>query len=201
MVNTLWLAGLCRIDLPGHTIRLCDGAFVDFASERYEAADPLLGSIQGFKLTGSGPDKAPAGHLTFVGSTLAGRELLLSPAAQGSRVSMWQAEVDPETNGVIGNPVQLVDGLFDRGVLRGAKGARMIDIEWVSHGERMMVLNEGNGLSSGWHKRNFPNETGFDNAIGTQVTVAWGAPSPPRGVSGASGGLAALPGMFMAQVR
>lgn len=200
-MNTLWLAGLCRIALPGHTILLCDGAFVDFGGERYQASDPLFGSIQAFKLSGSGPDKAPAGNLTFVGSTLAGRELLLSPAAQGSRVSMWQAEVDPETYAVVGNPIQHVDGLLDRGVLRFAKGARMVDIEWVSHGERMMVLNEGNGLSSAWHKRNFPNETGFDNAIGMQVTVAWGAPSPPRGVSGASGGLAALPGMFMAQLR
>lgn len=112
---------------------------------------------------------------------------MVSPGFQTSKLSIWLAEVDEATATVIGTPTILTLAQLDRGVISETMRSREVALEFVSLGERLMTINEGNSLNGTFHKRIFSGELGLDNAIGMGVTVAWGASAPPRGVASVGG--------------
>jgi hypothetical protein len=182
-MERITLCGLIKIELPTHTILISDGGFVNYLGDTYQSEDALFGVISGFEISGTAPDQAPGGKITFLTPNASAAAQLVSPGFQKSKLSIWLAEIDEATATVIGTPTILTLAQLDRGVISETMRSREVALEFVSLGERMMTINEGNSLNGTFHKRLFPGELGLDNAIGMGVTVAWGAASPPRGVS------------------
>jgi hypothetical protein len=188
------LAGLCQIDLPSHTIRLCDGAFVDWGGNRFDSQDATFGTIESVdQVSEAVSDEAPSGKLTMLPPSAASAADLFQPNAQGSPMSFWLAEVNPATGLVVGTPELLFSGFLDNLRLIVGKSRRAVEIEFMSAAERLFWTKEGNVLSSRFHNEVWPGETGLDQATGVQIAVAWGTSSPSRGTisvgsSGSGGG-------------
>jgi hypothetical protein len=189
-VDRITLCGLIKIELPTYTVLICDGGFVNYDGDTYLSADDEFGVISGFEISGTAPDQAPGGKITFLTPSADAAAQLVSPGFQTSKLSIWLAEIDEDTATVIGTPVILTLAQLDRGVISETMRSREVALEFVSLGERLMTINEGNSLNGTFHKRFFSGELGLDNAIGMGVTVAWGASGPTRGVTtgGAGGG-------------
>jgi hypothetical protein len=178
------LTGLLRIELPGHTVRLCDGAFFDFGGERYRARDSVLGvlSAVGDMTEGTGTE-IPALDLTFnpPGPVAIGA-LSAAALARGS-VKFWLAEYDIETGLISGTPELRFLGFVDQPAIRSMGEEYTVSIVAVPELEYMFDRDTGNTLSPSFHKAIFPGETGHDNATGLSVPVAWGVEAPPAQVS------------------
>lgn len=183
------LTGLVKIELPDHTIRLCDGGFVDWGSERFECVDPIFGTIDSVDSLEDGvSDEAPGGRLTFFPASTAAAVQLSSPEFQGSRFRMWLAVLDPMTNAVIPDPDLLFDGELDVTVFNEGLGERSLDMEFVSSAERLFEVQEGARLSDAYHQEIWPGERGLSNITGIKKKVYWGGEAPQSGITRASGG-------------
>lgn len=187
-MDRVTLCGLIKIEFPTYTALICDGGFVNFGGDTYQSADDQFGVISGFEISGTEPDQAPGGKVMFLTPSADAAAQLVAPGFQTSKLSIWLAEIDEDTATVIGTPTILTLAQLDRGVISETMRRREVALEFVSLGERLMTINEGNSLNGTFHKRFFPGELGLDNAIGMGVTVAWGAAAPPRGVSSGGGG-------------
>ena len=178
------LAGLLKLELPGHTVLLCDGGTVFYDDDTYTSEDPLFGTIAALQPISEGVgDEAPAATITFSVQPDANVGDVSNDAMQGARLRMWIAEIDPDTGAVVGTPDQVTDAVIDVPRLRLSKGKRLVDMDFVSSLERLFIVATGNVLSGEFHRRIWPGERGCDNATNVETTFAWGVGSPPRGVS------------------
>lgn len=185
----LMLVVLVRFDLPGHTIRLCDGGFVWFNGEKYTSTDQYFGSIMGIDdVTENSGDQAPGATVVFLPKSSAATAILSNPSYQGSSVRAWLARVDEETGVIAGTPELVADLLLDTTALKLGKNSRRLVMELMAVAERLFSINEGNVLSPRFHKDVWPDETGMDNATGVPLSVAWGVVGPARGTSFSGGG-------------
>src|SRR5438128_8015135 len=92
----IWLSGLCEIDLPGRTIRLCDGGFVNWGGNIFASEDVDFGTIDSVDSVAEAiSDEAPSGKLTMLPPSVADAADLFQPDAQGSPMRFWLAEIDP----------------------------------------------------------------------------------------------------------
>lgn len=191
-MDAVTLAGLVKIELPDATLRICDGAFVIWDAETFEASDEDFGTIGSMEPVDEGVgDEIPALRMTFLPTSTASAAILSQPEYQGCRVRMWIAEVD-ENNEVVGEPSLEFDGQVDSTDLIIGRGTRELEMDIVSAAERLFIINEGNTLSPRFHKLLYPGELGQDNAIGVGVGVAWGTALPAQsygsGYAGSGGG-------------
>jgi hypothetical protein len=181
------LAGLIEIALPGGTVRLTDGGFVDWDGDMFTAEDAVFGAIESVEPVSEGiSDEAPAGRLTLLPPKLAAASDLFRTDAQGSPIRFWMAEVDRATGLLVGDPELMFDGLIDSMSVRSGKDGRQVDIEFMAAAEKLFMIREGNVLSTRFHQLAWPGEKGFDHCTGVQGGVPWGTPDPARGSSGYS---------------
>lgn len=186
-MDRITLCGLIKIEFPEYTLRLCDGGFVNYGGELYQSEDAIFGVISGFEITGTAPDQAPGGKISFLTPDPDAATAMIAPGFQTSKLSIWLAEINEATSTVIGTPKILTLAQLDRGIVSETMRSREVGLEFVSLGERMMTINEGNSLNGTFHKRLFAGELGLDNAIGMGVTIAWGTSGPARGVASTGG--------------
>lgn len=190
----IWLAGLIEIDLPSKTVRLCDGAWVDWPGRgRFDSFDEDFGAIASVSaVTESIGDEAASATLTLFPPSITAAGALLQPTAQGRAIRGWDAEYDPATNMVRGTPSQLFEGLIDTLTIVNDQSGRSFEIEFFDAAQKLWMIKEGNVLSPRWHKSIWPGETGLDHATGSPISVPWGITGPARGSifvgSGAGGG-------------
>lgn len=187
------LIGLLKIDLPGQTVRLCDGGFVPAWNEpgvNYTSADPVFGTIASLEaLTEGLGEEIPAMELALNPAGDSAPADLSQPGFQRSQVRVWIGQKDEATGRLIGAPDLLFFGQIDQTVLRVGRRVRDLAMTIVSTLERLFMRNEGNTLSPAFHKSVWPGETGHDNATGLTVAVAWGVErSPTASTAGSSGG-------------
>ncbi|HEU0045074.1 hypothetical protein [Sphingomonas sp.] len=190
----LTLVGLLKLELPGATVRLCDGGFCDWNGERYEAEHPVWGTLAAIEPVEEGVgDLAPGGKLTFMPAADALAAAVSSPAFQNARLRGWLGEMGSDGKTVT-SARPLFDGSIDTTTVRLARGSRMVDVSFVSRAERLFLTNQGNTLSPRFHQSVWPGERGFDNCTGVPTAVAWGTEGAPANAlsagSGFSGGLA-----------
>ncbi|WP_300115267.1 hypothetical protein [Sphingobium sp.] len=188
-MDRIRLAGLLKLELrDGRVIRLCDGGFVPWGSEIYRVNDTqfgIIGPIDSFE-EGVG-DEVPAFSITFLPASTAAAVDLATPGMQGSRLRLWIAEINDLTGQIIGTPDQQFDGMLDQVRLVTGRAKRELPMTFVPRGERFFNSNDGNTLSSAFHKSVYPGELGEDNATGLTSAVAWGVEAQP----GSNGGRAA----------
>jgi hypothetical protein len=184
------IAGLARIQLPGHDIKLCDGGFVVWpAVGTFVAEDPLFGTIESISSVSENVgDEAPAGSLTLLPPDVSAASDLYRSDAQNSPVHFWLADINPATGAIIGTPELQFSGFVDTLTLRLGEDGRKIEIGFVSEAERLFWTKEGNVMSPNFHKAVWPGETGLDHATGVQTSVPWGVAGDARGASFVSGG-------------
>lgn len=185
------LVGIIKIELPGATIRLCDGGFVTWGAETFTGKDAVFGAIGSLEaLTEGVGEEIPALGLTLLPAATSAPADLSQPGFQRSAVRLWIAEVDDDTGAIVGDPELVFYGQIDQTVLTLGRTTRDLALTIVSTLERLFLRNEGNSLSPAFHKSVWPGETGHDNATGLTVGVAWGAESskPASGFSGGGGG-------------
>lgn len=180
-MDSITLVGLVKIELPSATLRYCDGAFVKWGAESFASSDATFGSIGNIDPMSEGVgDVAPGLRMTFLPASTAAAADLSQPDWQGSRIRMWIAEVNPDTNAVVGTPTLLFDGQTDTTDLVVARDKREVVMDIVSTAERLFVIDEANTLSARFHKSLYPGELGEDNATGIGVGVAWGTALPAQ---------------------
>lgn len=188
MASPALLAGFLKWETGDGDVRLCDGGVLTFDGETYSSRHSVFGAISGFLPINEGVgDEAPAGTLTFSPAAAAEPETINNPNLQGSRLRMWIAEVDRQTGVIIGLPDQVLDSIVDVTRLRLARGQRQLEVDIVSRSERLFLRNEGNVLSGEFHRRIYPAENGFNNAVGVPTVVAWGVVGAPRGSANFAG--------------
>lgn len=183
MIDRVTLTGLIKLELPGRTVRICDGGTLVFAGETYTSEDSVLGilmSVEG--VTEGVGDSAPRGKIIFAPRPEATPAQISSAAMQGSRLRAWIAEVDADTGMIVGIPDQQIDALIDVPRIGLGRNKREVEMDFVSALERLFIVDTGNILSGEYHRRLHPGELGCDNATGVSTEFAWGVASAPRGV-------------------
>lgn len=173
------LTGLLRVDLPGGPALLCDGAFFDFGGERYLARDPVLGTIASVNdLTEGQGNEIPALDIMFNPPGPIAIGTLSQAAIQRRSIKLWLAEYDPATGLIVGTPELRFNGFVDQPAIRDNANEYSVSIVAVPWAEYFFDRDDGNTLSSSFHKSIWAGETGHDEANGLGVGVAWGTESP-----------------------
>lgn len=183
--TVITVAGLLEIELPTKTVRLCDGAWVDWPSVgRFETIDSDFGTIDSVDaVTESIGDEAIGGTITLMPPSVTGTADLFMPTAQGGPIRGWIAEVDIATNKVIGTPTQLFAVQVDVATVVASRSERLLNIEFIDAAEKLWMIKEGNVLSPRWHKSIWAGETGLDFVTGSPIGVPWGVSGPGRGAT------------------
>lgn len=179
--------GAIRIELPGHTIRILDGASeITFGGETYTGIDEIYGTLGTADAMSDGAgDEAPAVSFGFLPPDPVAIAGLANPLAQGSPVRMMVGAV---ANGaVVADPLTLFEGVLDQIDLDVGSG-QTLDINCVSAMERFFDNQEGVRLSPAHHKSIFPGETGLDQVTGVTRKVYWGTAAPTGSASIQVGG-------------
>ncbi len=187
-MNRIAFVGLIKIEFPGHTVRLCDGGFMEFDGETYRATDATFGSVAGVEGVSEGVgEEVPVFEMSMIppGTTPAGT--LSQPGYQTARARFWIGEYDVDAGTLTGTPDLQFDGQVDQTNLDYSNG-RTLALSIVSTAARLMERNIGNSLNPSWHKSIWPGETGHDNATGLGRNVAWGVEAPPTIYSGSAAG-------------
>lgn len=186
--------GAVRIDLPGHTLRLLDGAgFAAFDGATYQGRDPIYGVLAAIDEISDGTgDAAPAIELTLHPASDAAAADLASAEMQGAPVSIFVGVIDRATGQVVPSPELLFVGELDVPTLRSTRNGRSLDLEVVSTFERFFADDEGARLADGFHRSVWPGEAGLAFVTGVEKTVYWGVDAPPSAVvTGRAGGAVA----------
>jgi hypothetical protein len=197
--ESYWSTSLVRVELPGRTLRLCEGADTRWGADSYVVDEVDFGSLLSGELGAEGESEfAPGGTITLNPQGGVTAAALSNAAMQGSKLTVWLAEISGTTGLVIGTPELLFSGFVDVPRLRRADGKRVLDLEFVSGAERLFRRNRGNTLSTRFQQSIWSGELGFDNATGVQLSVAWGVDAPPRGSSAtvSGGGRSIFNGVF-----
>ncbi len=175
------IAGLLRIELPGHTIRLCDGAgVVTWGSQVFAGRDPRFGTINEVEaLSEAVGDSIPGLELSLLPPSTSAAVELSATGMQGAPVRLWLSVVDEASGLVLPDPELLFAGEVDVTTLEIARGSRVLHMSIASAWERLFEPNEGATLSDSFHRSIWPGEYGFANMYGTPITKLWGPGEKP----------------------
>lgn len=177
--RVLHLVALMRIELPGRTVRMCDGGFIYWGVDLYDCIDELFGTIGGAEsFEEKVGDEAPGGKLSFLPPSASAGAALSNPAFQGARMRFWLGEYDPMTGRIIGTPDLAADLSIDTATVKASRGARVVDIEFESAAKRLFMVLRGNALNDRFQQSCYPGELGMSNATGMPRSTAWGAATP-----------------------
>lgn len=176
------LIGFCKIELPGRTLRMCDGGFCYFGGEKYTSEDDIFGSIAAVdEFEAALGDSAEDAKIVFMPKAQALASEISSPAFQNSRARFWMGTIGSDGKTVIASE-QLLDALVDFTTLRLRQSGRELEMSFIGRPEKLFLRQEGNTLDPRFHKSVWPGERGLDNATGARITVAWGV-GAARGVA------------------
>lgn len=181
------LVGLIKFEPPSGAVRLCDGGFCDFASERYENAHPIFGTLaEPDEFVAAFGDMAESATLALIPAP--GATGWFNPNLRNSRVRFWLGELDTDGKTVTSAELladMLVDTI-DRVI--GADGSVTLELGLIGRAEKLFLINEGNVCSERFHKSVWAGEDGFNNCTDVVQPVAWGVASAPSGTGGGGRG-------------
>lgn len=194
-MSRIALTGLVKIELPGRTLRFCDGGFFVYEGETYRSKDAVFGTIGKLQtMAESVGDIVPAIIMTLLPPDTSAASEISQPGNQTARARIIIAEYDPDT-GVISEGTTEFDGQLDQTVLTVGSNKKQLAISIVSLAERLFERNIGNTMNPQWHKSVWAGELGQDNATGLGRAVAWGTEAPGgsnfygNGAGGGVGGI------------
>lgn len=181
---------LVKIELPGHTIRLIDGAGeVVFDAETYLGEDSVYGVLDNIEtMSEQVGTEAPLVRLTFLPATVASLASLTNPANQGAEVHIWFGAVG--TDGLlIGDPELMFFGELDTADADVSESRTVIDFNIASAWERLFDANEGHRLNNAFIQSVYPGALGAEFIVSIQRDLPWGYDAPrPAVVADVIGG-------------
>lgn len=182
------LTWLLRLDLPSGGVFLSDGGVTTWGGNTYAPTHPVLGGFSQISevTEGFGPE-LPEQEIIFAPPSNEALTPLQEGAFRRSAMRLWLAEYDTLTGAVVGTPDLRFAGRMDRIRQQFAFQQLRIIVSVVPETEVLLFTDDGNGLSSEFHKAIYPGETGHDQATGLVVTVAWGVKGAGRGGFSGSG--------------
>jgi hypothetical protein len=194
--QSVLLFGAIKIELPGYTLRLLDGAgTVVINGETYTGEDPNFGTLDVISdLSEEIGDGAPEITVTINPPTVSAVAVLSASNMQGAVAHLMAGAIDRTSGLVIGTPETLFLGEVDVPTIAiDDRGARTLEYSIVSGNERLFEVEEGQRASNGWHQSIWPGELGLEFMTGTDVNLYWGAKpaagsTAKKGNSPASGG-------------
>jgi hypothetical protein len=165
-----------KVELPGYTLRLLDGASqITFSEGTFVGKDDTFGSIAAFGSPGDGQaDQAPELNVTLSPPNDTAAVTLSTPQMQGSRVRVWLGAIDLATRLVVADPYLLFDGVLDQPILEIDNNQRTLEYECVSAFERLFREDEGIRLSDTNQQEVWPGELGLQFMTGITKQVLWG---------------------------
>lgn len=180
-MRRVMLAGLLKIELPGHTVLLTDGGTVPYDGDSYRGRDPLFGVLADpDEIEEGATEELPSLTLRFIPPAGVASLDLNDPAFQDCRLRMFLAELDED-----GAPIlveQIADMLIDvPQLVFPEESGRELEVICVSVWQRLFDTNEGNLLNSASHQKVHPGEQGLDNTTGVDRNVPWGTNSVRTG--------------------
>lgn len=179
------LTWLLRLDLPSGGVFLNDGGITVWGGNTYRADHPDLGGFSSLSDVADGIGaELPDLEIAFAAPSNAALAPLQAGAYQRSAVRLWLAEFNADSGAVVGTPDLRFAGRMDRVRHQFGHHQLSIVVSCVPELEALFFSDEGNGLSSAFHKSIYPGETGHDQATGLVIPVSWGV----NGGAGAQGG-------------
>ena len=178
-----------RVDLPGYTLRLLDGAseVPDWINPgaKFVGQDETFGvmDIPDTVADGLG-DQAPTMTFGLTPPDEAATALLANPAMQGSRTRLWLGAL-LDDGSVVPSPHLCFDGELDVPTLSVGKGTRDISFDCVSQFERFFRDEEGARLNFANQRFFYPDDAGLDDVTGITRALLWG---PGKQIAGAPSG-------------
>lgn len=182
--------GAIKVQLPGRTVALIDGAAsFSFGGQAYSGRDDLFGVLDSVAHLSDGVgDQAPSLSITLLPDTDANAAAICSPTFQGSSVQLYLGAIDRATGQPIPDPLLIFSGELDQPVLTVDQGTRELTFECASAFERLFSGDEGARLADSFHKSIWPGETGLANVSGVIKTAYWGVEKPASSLSYGNGG-------------
>lgn len=185
------LVHLIRIELPGKTIRLCDGSgYVVWGSETFLGKDSEFGSLAGFGdfLETEGTE-SPRQEVNFLVSNNAALADLTSPSAQGSPVSIYAATISRETGLLIGVPDARFIGELDDSSVQFNKNGKLLTLELSTVWEMLFDNSEGARWNDTfWTYLYGPDARAFEAVTNVSKKMYWGFFGPKNSSGGSYGG-------------
>ncbi|SEI68023.1 hypothetical protein SAMN05518849_101536 [Sphingobium sp. AP50] len=181
--------GALKIEMPAGTYRLLDGsAEIDIDGETYRGLEPGFGSWDSIEEISDGfGDEAPSTSIGILPESDAAALAMTDPSVQRSPVTVMIGARDEATGMSIGDPYVPIRGIIDYPVHKIGQAATSVDFEIVSEMEYLMLNDEDRVMSSAFHHRVWPGETGMDHVTGVTENSYWGQNPPSGGVSTARG--------------
>lgn len=160
-----------------YTIRLLDGAgtvtfAVDSVATTFSGSDDTFGVLKAVStISEAVASESPAASLSLLAPTIG---QISDPRYQGAPIRIWTGAVNEATGNAIGQPEELYRGWLDVATTTQSQNAQETALAIGSVWERMFTASEGQRLNATWHRTNFPNEGGLDNAQEASGTLPWG---------------------------
>lgn len=183
---SITLACFLKWEAPDGDVLICDGGFLEYASETYSSQHGVYGSIMAIESVSAGfGDIAEGGKLVFAPNPDAALADWWRTDLFDSRIRLWLGEVSGKT---VSTATLLADWLVDNVErVQGQGGQNLLSLDLMARSEKLFLKKEGNVCSERHHTSVWPGELGFRNATDLQGFVAWGSANPPRS-AGSSGG-------------
>lgn len=176
------VATLIRIDLPGESLFLTDGGFVDFGGNRYLGDHPVYGVLSAVSSIRDGAEaQATRIDITVHPATDAALATLAAPATQGARVQWWEGAVDRVSGLLLGEPLLQFDGELDKARFSVGSGRSLI-LACGSQSERQLEPNADWRLNNALHQRIWPGELGLIHVTNVLKKSEWRERPPSPGL-------------------
>ncbi|ESQ83259.1 hypothetical protein AEAC466_13485 [Asticcacaulis sp. AC466] len=161
---------------PAGTARLLDGsAVLGFNGHTWTGSDPLFGSLGNLEAISDGSgEEAPAFKLSLLPPSASAAVAMVTPAAQGARVSVYVGCFNVNTGQVVGTPDLRFVGEIDTATLSPGNAQAMVVFDVVSAFERFFAVEEGAKLSHSFHTNIWPGELGFEYLTNVLSKMPWG---------------------------
>jgi hypothetical protein len=185
---------LIQIVLPGHTVRIHDGAIpITHDGHLYEGEDEVFGTLEGVEdVTEQVGTEAPTVRFTFLPTSIAAMAEITSPQTQGSEVSIWFGVIDPNAGQLIGAPELLFLGEIDTADVDVDMNLTVISFDVASAWERLFEASEGQRLNNSFQQFMYPGDLGMEFVTQIQREEPWGydavRPAVVRDVTGGAPG-------------
>jgi uncharacterized membrane protein YgcG len=186
--STIFLCG--ELNLPDYDLRLLEASGeVTFGGVTFKGYDEKYGVIDSVDAPSDGfGDQAPQLSFTINPPDATAVAELSNPTMQGSRIRIWLGAIDPDTKGVVADPLLLFDGELDVPSLAIDKSTREVTYDCVSAFEILFENEEGSRLSDSNQQEFWPGDTGLSDVTGIVKTILWGPGERVSGSGGSYGG-------------
>lgn len=161
-----------KMDLPFTTVCLTMGGTVYFGETWFHPRHELGCFADCGDLEEGSDTSIQSTHITINCPDISQRNRLLGPALKGSRIELYDGEVDPDT-GAVTTFDQLFIGRWDYSSPNVEAGDYSVNIELVSNSYVQLRPRRGALMTQSFHQEAWPGEVGIKPQTGLPRDFNW----------------------------